>query len=223
MKLSSVQMRKLYREERLVLSFIGMSNIGKSHWSERLEELGFVRICIDELIESLLETELQRFGCAGLADMAKWLGQPGDSQYLAREQRYLALEAEVIELVCKKVRTLKARNVVIDTTGSVVYLPTSSLAKLKEASTIIHLRADSTIVDTLVERFAEHPKPLIWHDVGRRAAHTFAQRVAGLYKDLLHDRLGKYRDLADHEYHASALHLHTDPAAFFYSLASSLS
>ena len=51
MKLSKSQFETLLEENRLVLSFIGMSNIGKTYWSKKLQGVGFKHIDCDDLIE----------------------------------------------------------------------------------------------------------------------------------------------------------------------------
>ena len=66
-----------------------MSGSGKSYWSKKLQAKGFKRFCCDDLIEKKLENELKKLGYSGIQDVAKWMGQPFDTQYLRSSKEYL--------------------------------------------------------------------------------------------------------------------------------------
>src|SRR3954471_24776883 len=90
----------------LVLSLVGMSNVGKSYWSKRLIGAGFTHICCDDLIERELGNELFELGYAGgIADMAKWLGQPYDRQFPLNQQRYLQLETDTMNTIIAELQS----------------------------------------------------------------------------------------------------------------------
>ena len=66
----------------MVITFIGMSSVGKSAWSTKLEELkGFRRYCCDDLIEKYLGPEFKALGYLGINDVSRWMGQPYDQRY----------------------------------------------------------------------------------------------------------------------------------------------
>ncbi|MEK7623365.1 MAG: hypothetical protein AAB408_01700 [Patescibacteria group bacterium] len=86
MKLSKQQFDSAHREQRLVLTLIGMSNVGKSFWSQKLADVGFSRYCCDDLIETKLAPQLLAQGYKGIADVAAWLGLPYEPQFKKHQQ-----------------------------------------------------------------------------------------------------------------------------------------
>lgn len=115
------------------LSLIGMSGSGKSYWSKKLQEQkGFKRFCSDDLIEKKLSSELKKFGYSGLHDVAKWLGQPFNLQNEERSRKYLYFEKEAMREILKAIEHSNNynENIVVDTTGSVIYTEKWILEKL---------------------------------------------------------------------------------------------
>ena len=89
------------------------------------------------------------------------------------------------------------KNLVFDTTGSVVHLEPTTTHWLRDYCLIVHLEVDASAIETLIERFFTHPKPVIWGDYfvpedGERENETL-QRC---YPQLLKDRMKKYEALA---------------------------
>ena len=95
MKLSLKQFEKLLQENKLVLSFVGMSNIGKTYWSEKLTELDFKHLDCDNLIKNKLVLELKTHWRAGLSDVSHWMGQPYVKRFSTNQRKYLKLEREI--------------------------------------------------------------------------------------------------------------------------------
>ena len=170
------------------LAFVGMSNAGKTYRSKVLErELGFMWYHVDGEIGKTL-------GFSNISEISDWLGYPNSPQYEEHAQKYLELENKLT-----KVDTLDTdgKNLVFDTTGSVVHLESETTDWLKEYCLIVHLAVDESAVDTLIERFFNHPKPVIWG--GYFAAETDENETAALrrcYPKLLKDRMEKYTSLA---------------------------
>ena len=54
------------------ITLIGMSGIGKSHWSKKMEALGYRRYSCDELIAERLGERLEKKGKA-THSLAKWM------------------------------------------------------------------------------------------------------------------------------------------------------
>ena len=100
MKLSKPQFEQLLRENRLVLSLIGMSNIGKTYWSKKFSGIGFGHFNCDDLIEAQL----------GLKDVSHWLGQPYDEMFSVNQQKYLALEKDIMENILTRIKNAKIQN-----------------------------------------------------------------------------------------------------------------
>lgn len=151
----------------MIISFIGMSGVGKSTWSSKLEkEKGFKRYCCDDLIEKGLSSELKKLGYGGINDVSRWMGQPYDERYKRNSQKYLELEAEALKNILWGIKWLaKDKNIAVDTTGSVIYLPPDILDDLKKRTKIIYLETSESVIEEMVKRYLYDPKPVIWGDV----------------------------------------------------------
>src|ERR1039457_799049 len=105
------------------ISLIGMSGSGKSYWSKQLEKKGFKRFGCDDMIEKKLHIDLNRLGLNGIHDVAKWMGYPYEKKYKTANKKYLDLEKQIMReiLYFLKNEAKTDENIVIDTTGSVIY------------------------------------------------------------------------------------------------------
>ncbi len=89
-------------------------------------------------------------------------------------------------------------DIVIDTTGSVVYLDEKILKKLKLWTTVIYLEIPKQIEKEIFNRYLLHPKPVIWGESFKKKENeTNNQALARCYPDLLNFRKRKYEKLAD--------------------------
>lgn len=171
----------------MIISLIGMSNVGKSYWAKKLEtEQGFTRVCCDDLIAEELMRCLPEVDVRDMDAFAAWLGNPQEFGYEERERAYLDCEGQALLRAIDKIpleRKGMVRNLVIDTTGSVIYLSESVLKKLAQISTVVYLETTSQQITEMIEKFHAHPKPLIW---GQHQS----------YPDLLAWREKKYQALA---------------------------
>lgn len=185
---------------KLSLTFIGMSNAGKSHWSGRLaREANFDRVDIDTLIELELETELKRAGYSGgIQDVAKWMGQPYEPQSPANQQTYLDLEAAMMERTIDELADPSLdRNTVVDTTGSIVHTDPAIGARLREHSTVVYLEATANMRQKMFEMYIAEPKPVIWGDVYTQVeGEATDQALARSYPELLERRSYLYEKMA---------------------------
>ena len=68
-----------------------MSNIGKTHLSKILCEVGFAHINCDDLIELKLEKKLKAVGYSGIKEVARWMGQPFDERYFKNQKNICRL------------------------------------------------------------------------------------------------------------------------------------
>lgn len=183
--------------EHLLISLIGMSGSGKSHWSSRLQGRGFERFCCDDMIEERLGNELKVLGYAGIRDVARWMGQPYDSQYDQTSKRYLDFEGEVVGEVLERVGRSKARRVVIDTTGSVIYLAEDILQELSARTRVVYLETPDSVKEQMYQLYLADPKPVIWGDsFSREGGETNRQALARCYPLLLAYRTARYARLA---------------------------
>ena len=183
----------------MIISLIGMSGTGKTHWAKKLINHGFLHLSCDDLIEKKLEPELSKYGYKGLEDVGRWMGQPYEPSYKDASKKYLEKEGEVVEEILDHIQTVpNGTDIVIDTTGSVVYLQEKILNKLKLWTTVIYLEVPKQVEKEIYNMYLLHPKPVIWGDSFKKRDHeTNAQALARCYPDLLKFRKKRYEKLAD--------------------------
>ncbi|MBW2096881.1 MAG: hypothetical protein JRI80_18625, partial [Deltaproteobacteria bacterium] len=149
----------------LRISLIGMAGAGKSYWSRKLERLGFRRFCCDDMIAERLAPELKRPD-GTFTSVAEWMGFPYEAGYKEREARYLSLEGEVLEEIIAYLESTERNsreNVVVDTTGSVVYTGEILLGKLSRLTTMVLLSTPPSVQERLLEAYLSHPHPMVWN------------------------------------------------------------
>ncbi|MBI2145660.1 hypothetical protein HYU18_05075 [Candidatus Woesearchaeota archaeon] len=197
MELSKAGFDQRLGSHRLFVSLVGMSNVGKSFISVRLapdHSLNFARACIDDCIEEKLSPFLEGRGFSGIDGVAAWMGQPYDARYPETQQLYLGFE----EASMSEVGYGIGRNLVVDTTGSVIYLPQPVLSHLKEKTLVVYLEATDEVRNGLFERYISNPKPVIWgSSFNLQAGESGIEALKRCYPQLLDYRAGKYRELAD--------------------------
>lgn len=177
-----------------------MSGSGKSYWAKQLETKGFKRFSIDELLEKKLSDGLKQLGYSGIQDVAKWMRQPYEARYTQTSKTYLDYERktmiEVLEFV--KNNNNENENVVIDTTGSVIYLDKEILKNLSKLTTVLFLQTPKSVQDEMYELYKKEPKPVIWGDsFNQREGEPPLVALARCYPELLANRCKQYEQLAD--------------------------
>lgn len=198
MKLSKSQFEKLLKEDRLVLSFIGMSNIGKTYWSKKLQDIGFRHINCDDLIERKLTPVLKKLGYVGIEDVSRWMGQPYDERFFANQNKYLSFEKEVMEETFLEVKNNNSGNIIIDTTGSVIHTGKKITEKLKQHSIVIYIEASEDMKEQMFKKYLEEPKPVVFGDVyNQEQNETQLQALGRCYRKLLSLRSLLYAECAD--------------------------
>ena len=189
------------------LSFVGMSGSGKSVLANRLQcELGFKNYSVDDLIVQELHTELPEN--SDIHSVANWLAEPGTPSHLERETKYLALENRTLKQICEIVEQNSHhkialddvnKNIVVDTTGSVVYLPQKTLDRLRELTVVVYLRVDKADLSLMIERYFSDPKPVIWGEIfSTNVSENTNDAIRRCYPKLLAERAAKYEKLAHH-------------------------
>ena len=147
------------------LALVGLSNIGKSFWATALERhLGYRRISCDDRIEQRLASKLpppNPLSPAGTGRLAAWLGFPYTPGFEQREQEYFVAEMGVTRDATRELAALPG-DAVLDTTGSVVYLPDNTVDEIKRSFTVVYLAAELPDIAALAESYAKDPKPLLW-------------------------------------------------------------
>jgi len=198
MKLSQKQFDELLKENKLVLSFIGMSNVGKTHWSKKLAKINFEHINCDDLIEARLTLELKACGYSGIKDVSLWMGQPYDKRFSACQQKYLEFEKEVIKQIFAQIKNKKKQNIVIDTTGSFVHTGSDACSQLKKCALVIYIKANDSEKKKMFEQYIKKPKPVVFGDIyATKKGETNKQALKRCYLKLLDLRSVLYAQCAD--------------------------
>lgn len=170
------------------LAFVGMSNAGKTYRSRTLQEqLGFLWYHVDEEIRKAL-------GFSSFDEMAPWLGYPSSPHYPERERIYLDLEDTYTKYAAMKTG---GKNLVFDTTGSVIHLPQKTLDLLRENCLVVHLDTGDAELHSMIEKFFMTPKPVAWSGhFNLSPGESELDALKRCYPALLSNRLSLYRKLS---------------------------
>ena len=180
-------------------TLIGMSGVGKSHWSKKVEALGYLRYSCDELIAERLGAELGKKGKATLT-LAKWMGQPYSKGYQDAEALYLELESNVITQICDDLEhgSKKDKPVVVDTTGSLIYLEETLLKRLRKLTRTVLLNVPVDKHEELFATYLQDPKPVIWNGKYLPSEGEIPQKsLSRCYRELLSFRNKRYALMSD--------------------------
>lgn len=172
------------------ITLIGMSGLGKSHWSKVLERHGYTRFCCDEVITDRLLGPSKKHN-EQVEDIGEWMGFPYEPGYTNREKTYLSLEIEILhEFIERLASSGHAEKIVIDTTGSAPYAGEGVMERLRDLSCIIYLAASEEYYSEMLEHYIKRPRPVLWGD-------NFEQKPFESFKDGLkrsYEELLTYRD-----------------------------
>ena len=144
------------------MALIGMSGAGKTFWTKRLAASGRSSVCCDDGIEGRLRSRLAAGGHAGIKGVAAWMGWPDSPTYAQREADYLAEEIGVLDEVLTQLERDRARELILDTTGSVIYTGNNVLMRLRRHMTVVYLAASAQEQQLLIQRYLTDPKPVLW-------------------------------------------------------------
>jgi shikimate kinase len=184
-------------DKPLRLALIGMSGAGKSHWTKNLAALGCPTVCCDDQIETRLAPVLKSGGYTGINGVAAWMGWPDRATYRERESKYLTEEIAVLDEVLSLLEKDPKRDLVLDTTGSVISTGNHTLHRLRRQMTVVYLAASEEEVQLLIERYLRDPKPVLWQGVFRsHPGETPQQTVVRCYPLLVAARRQSYEALA---------------------------
>ena len=181
----------------LRLALIGMSGAGKSHWSARIAAVGYSSISCDTEIEGRLKRSLEAGGYSGINGVAAWMGWPHISTYPEREAAYLSEEIAVLDEVLTGLEKNPERDLVLDTTGSVIYVGNHLLHRLRKQMLVVYLAASRDEQQLLIQRYLEDPKPVLWRGAFQaREGEDPRDTVARCYPVLIAARRQSYEALA---------------------------
>ena len=181
----------------LRLALIGMSGCGKSHWAKNLAALGCPTICCDDAIEARLAPTLQSGGHQGINGVAAWMGWPDSPTYAERESEYLREEIAHLDEVLSSLEKDPQRELVLDTTGSVICTGNHILHRLRRQMTVVYFAASPEETQLLIERYLKDPKPVLWQGAFQaRPGETPHDTVFRCYPLLIAARRQSYEALA---------------------------
>jgi hypothetical protein len=174
-----------------------MSGTGKSFWTKRLAMAGHASICCDDRIEQRLRSRLEISGYTGINGVASWMGWPDSATYAQREAEYLAEEIATLDEVLTELERDRSRELILDTTGSVIYTGNNLLMRLRRQMTIVYLAGTPQEQDLLIERYLNDPKPVLWRGAFQsKQGETPRETVARCYPTLIAARRQSYQALA---------------------------
>lgn len=182
------------------LAFIGMSGVGKSHWARQLAGQGWLHLDCDASIAERLG------GLIKVADdedpvhaVGRWMGMPWTPGYADREGQYLTLERDVTaELLDTAAAQPADANVVLDTTGSVIYTGTALLDRLRNETRVVYFDAPPEVREKMAELYLREPKPVLWQGGYQpQPGESQDAALARCYAALLEDRSEGYRAITD--------------------------
>ena len=186
-----------YTNKPLRLALIGMSGSGKSYWTKRIAVAGRSAVSCDSQIEERLAPALQAGGYARINGVAAWMGWPDRPTYAEREAAYLAEEIAALDEVLTSLEKNPSQDLVLDTTGSVIYVGNHLLHRLRKQMLVVHLAASPGEQDLLIRRYLEDPKPVLWRGAFQpRNGEDPHDTVARCYPALLAARRQGYQALA---------------------------
>jgi shikimate kinase len=197
-------------EKPLRLALVGMSGAGKTFWTRKLAAYGCPAASCDDRIEQRLAPRLAAGGHAGINGVAAWMGWPDSPTYADRESQYLSEEIHVLDEALTELERDRARSLVLDTTGSVIYTGNNLLYRMRKQMTVVYLAASAEERQLLIERYLSDPKPVLWRGAfvakpGEMPRNT----VARCYPALIAARRQSYEALAHATLQVSELR---DPA-----------
>ncbi len=181
----------------LRLALIGMSGTGKTFWSKRLAQTGRPALCCDDRIEQCLRSRLEAGGYTGINGVASWMGWPNSPTYAQREADYLAAEIATLDEVLTDLERDPKQQLILDTTGSVIYAGNHLLLRLRRQMTVVYLSASAAEQQLLIERYLTDPKPVLWRGAFQpKKDETPHETVARCYPVLIEARRHSYEALA---------------------------
>ena len=181
----------------LRLALVGMSGAGKSYWTKRLAAENIPAISCDSQIEMRLAHTLQEGGFQGINGVAAWMGWPDSPTSAEREAQYLAEEIATLDQVLSDLEANPQRELILDTTGSVIYTGNNILFRLRRQMIIVYLAASSGEQQLLIQRYLQDPKPVLWRGAFQpRPGETPHDTVARCYPALITARRQSYEALA---------------------------
>jgi hypothetical protein len=125
------------------------------------------------------------------------MGWPDSPTYAEREAEYLREEIATLDAVLSSLEKDPRRELVVDTTGSVICAGNHILQRLRRQMTVIYFAASLGETQLLIERYLKDPKPVLWQGVFQPCpGETPHDTVVRCYPLLIAARRQSYEALA---------------------------
>lgn len=183
----------------MFITLMGMSGTGKSYWSQKMEKEGFKRYGCDDMISERLIAKL------GIRDddqfaMHAWVGFPSEETHVERAKLYFETEIEVMqEIVDILSQSDGNTNIVIDTSGSAIYVPPALMERLGLLTKMIYLAVTPEMIDGMLHTYLQKPVAVLWNGLFQPLeGESLPQSFARCYPKLLTSRDELYRRYSHH-------------------------
>jgi len=201
--------------ETMRIALIGMSGCGKTHWSRVFAKQGFRHFCCDDRITKKLSPLLKRPD-GSIMELGEWMGLPYEDHYEDREAQYLAHEIDVLTEILAYLegrRQSREEDVVVDTTGSVIYAGDNILERLRENTIVVHLETPPRVRELMLQKYLTNRRPVLWRGLFmKKKEETEKEALARCYPALLSARERQY---ARHAHLTIAYPIHTQKGMTF--------
>jgi shikimate kinase len=181
------------------IGLIGMSGAGKTSLALKLAAAGFEHIDCDRLIAAKLSAELDQ-PLVTVDDLGAWLGFPFEAGFRDKEARYLECEIAVLREIAERLAHANGheQNLVIDMSGSAIYIGKARFFKLRRLMTVVYLAVPREAHARMLQEYLRRPRPIIWRGRFRPArGETQAAALARCYPKLIAFRERRYEALCD--------------------------
>ncbi|MFP3869897.1 MAG: shikimate kinase [Syntrophobacteria bacterium] len=181
------------------LSLIGMAGAGKSYWSMKLAAHGFTRFCCDDLIAEMLSPQLTLPDGTAM-ELGEWMGFPSEPGYRERESEYLACEVRALTEVLDFLEDPEkdfGKDIVVDTTGSVIYTGDRIFKRLRRTTTVVYLSTPPELLGQMLRAYLARPGPMLWQGIfSKEPEQSNQEAVAHCYPKLFFARKRLYERYA---------------------------
>src|SRR5438093_10262286 len=125
------------------------------------------------------------------------MGWPDAATYAQRESDYLTEEIHTLDEVLTELEKHREKSLVLDTTGSLIYIGNNLLMRLRRQMTIVYLAASAQEQQLLIERYLNDPKPVLWRGAFQpKSGEKPRETVARCYPALIAARRQSYEAVA---------------------------
>jgi hypothetical protein len=216
-------LEKFKNGPRKALTLMGMSGVGKTHWSWALEKQGWHHYNHDYLIgtkyigDEIVKATGKAVGPEDLNPLSDYVGQVGRGsvpveEFKRRQAKYIEAERQSLYDMCKVIDQSRD-NFVNDSTGSICEIEDEQLFKTVADHTLfVYIKAGPEHEQILIEQSLHEPKPLYFPPVqfdewlaqfmkeyGYKTTEDFSVNEFSrwVFPKLFYSRLPKYQRIAD--------------------------